>query len=148
MRNEEMMEILRQRSLKVGDTRQVRKDKNNYLVMFPKYCKDLWETNFVSYQINQDGTIFVRQSDEENADDRLLNKTRNQYIRIPKKYMEENYNPHEFKLQFVEEGYSKKDNKIVIKPTDLAKARIRARMPEILRQKATQEKLKQQKDMF
>ena len=58
--------------------------------------------------------------------------------------MEENYNPHEFKLQFVEDGYSKKDNKIVIKPTDLAKARIRAKMPELLRQKATQEKLKQQ----
>ena len=85
MRNEEMMELLKQRSLKVGDTRQVRKDKNNYLLMFPKYWQDQWETNFVSYQINQDGTIYVRQSDEENADDRLLNKTRNQYIRIPKK---------------------------------------------------------------
>ena len=144
MRNEEMMKLLK---MKPSHTRKIRHDKNSSLLMFPKFWEEEWETKFVSFQINEDETIFVRQSDEENADDKLLNKTRNQYIRIPSKFMEENFHPQEFTLQ-MHKGITKKSNYIVIKPTDIEKARIKARMPELLRQKATQEKLKQQKDMF
>ena len=128
------------------------------LIIFPKAWVSEFKTKFVKYKFvttNEKTDLFNRlsssirvyQCSKKEADDIILNKTNNKYLRLPKSFTKQLFNPSKFIIKMQKEIDEKKSF-LELTLSEIEKQKIIDSIPEKVKKKLRENKYKEQRELF